>query len=79
MSREALQLFISYAHEDDALRLKLNEHLALLKREGEVRAWDDREIGAGEEWRGQIDERLGSSELRRQLPLRRQREGEVSA
>ncbi len=44
MSREAIDLFISYAHQDSALRRKLDEHLALLKREGEIRAWHDRQM-----------------------------------
>ena len=63
MSREALKLFISYAHKDAALRRKLDEHLAPLKREGEIHAWHDREIAAGDEWRGQIDEHLEAANL----------------
>ncbi len=63
VSREALDLFISYAHEDEALRAELEQHLAALKREGEIRPWHDREIAAGDEWRGQIDDRLESADL----------------
>lgn len=51
MSREAVQVFISYAHEDAALRRKHDQHLAPLVREGEIAPWHDREIAAGEERR----------------------------
>ena len=58
-----LDVFISYAHEDESLRAELAQHLALLKREGEIRPWHDREIAAGDEWRGQIDDRLEAADL----------------
>ncbi len=35
----------------------------MLRREGSIRIWHDREIGAGEEWRGQIDEELEAADL----------------
>lgn len=59
----ALELFISYAHEDEALRAEIDQHLSLLVREGWIRPWHDREIAAGEEWRGQIDARLEAADL----------------
>ena len=57
MSREALELFISYAREDEPLQRELDQHLKLLERGGEIRTWHDRKIAAGNEWRGQIDDR----------------------
>ncbi len=63
MSRKALDVFISYAHKDERLRRKLDEHLAVLVRAGEIQPWHDREIAAGEEWRGQIAERLEAADL----------------
>ncbi len=63
MSREALKLFISYVHEDEPLREKLGVHLAQLEREGAIQPWHDREIAAGDEWRGQIDDRLEAADL----------------
>ncbi len=45
VSRETLDLFISYAREDEPLRRKLEEHLAALERAGEIRPWHEREIG----------------------------------
>ena len=63
MPREALDLFISYAHEDRALRRELQKHLSSLRREGLVHVWHDHEIVAGDEWQGQIDERLDTADL----------------
>lgn len=63
MAREALNLFISYSHQDAALRRELDEHLALLEREGKIRTWHDRKISAGDDWRGQIDGQLETAEV----------------
>ncbi len=63
MPRRAYDLFISFAHEDEPLRAQLDKHLALLKRRGEIRVWHYREIAAGEDWRGQVDDRLDAADL----------------
>jgi internalin A len=55
---EAVRLFISYSHKDDKLRDELQTHLKLLQREHVIDAWDDRRIGAGDEWKQRIDENL---------------------
>jgi TIR domain/Domain of unknown function (DUF4384) len=62
-SAPALEVFFSYSHRDEELRDQLETHLALLKREGELRTWHDRRIGAGREWQGEIDSRLESADL----------------
>ena len=36
----------------------LRKHLSLLKRQGVIREWYDREITAGTEWKGQLDQHL---------------------
>jgi hypothetical protein len=54
----AVKLFISYAHEDEKLREKLVKQLSTLKRQGAIEGWHDRDITAGSEWSGQIDEHL---------------------
>jgi hypothetical protein len=59
----AVRIFISYAHEDDALRERLRAHLSQLERDGLVEAWDDREIPAGSEWADSIDERLENDDV----------------
>ena len=61
--REALDLFISYARVDEALRRELEKHLSSLKREGLVHAWHDHKIVAGDEWQGEIDQRLDTADL----------------
>lgn len=54
----AVSVFISYSHADDLLRRELDKHLKVLERQGIIRAWHDRMIGAGAEWAGAIDARL---------------------
>jgi hypothetical protein len=57
----ALEVFISYSHKDEALRRKLETHLALMQREGLVESWTDRCITAGSRWRNQIDDKVRSA------------------
>ena len=66
MSRDqqrSLQVFVSYAHEDEELCDELRKHLGILEREGKIRLWHDRGIGMGEEWAEEIDRRLSSADL----------------
>ena len=56
-------MFYAYSHKDEALRDELEEHLALLKRQGYIVGWHDRRIGAGEEWKGQLDKNLEESQI----------------
>jgi hypothetical protein len=46
-----INVFFCYAPEDEALCVELERHLALLQREGAVRGWSSRAIGAGHDWR----------------------------
>lgn len=50
-----LEVFYSYSHEDEKLRDKLEKQLSLLHRNGLIVSWHDCRIGAGQEWREQID------------------------
>ena len=59
----SVKVFISYAHEDNALRDQLVKHLAILKRQGTIRTWHDREIVPGTDWAGQIDAHLETAQL----------------
>ena len=56
-----IEIFISYSHKDEALRERLGTHLSLLRRQGVIDAWHDRQIGAGDEWAGAIDAHLNSA------------------
>jgi hypothetical protein len=59
----AIEVFYSYAHEDEELREELDKHLTMLKRQGVITGWHDREISVGTEWAGKIDEHLNSARV----------------
>jgi hypothetical protein len=56
-------LFFSYSHKDEALRDKLEVHLAMLKRQGVVDTWHDRRIVAGDEFAGRIGAELERADI----------------
>jgi O-acetyl-ADP-ribose deacetylase (regulator of RNase III) len=58
-----VSMFISYSHKDQTLRAELEKHLIILRRQGLIEIWHDREITAGSEWRGAIDEHLQTARL----------------
>jgi Zn-dependent metalloprotease len=60
---KAINLFYSYSHKDAKLRDALAAHLSVLKRQGIINEWYDREIPAGEEWKDQINENLDRAGL----------------
>ncbi len=62
-SPPALKVFVSYAHEDESFKDKLIKHLAILKRQSLIDAWQDRQIRAGEDWQRQIDAELEAAEV----------------
>ncbi|NEU80074.1 toll/interleukin-1 receptor domain-containing protein [Nostoc sp. UIC 10630] len=53
-----VKVFFSYSHKDEALRDELATHLSMMKRQGVIEAWHDREITAGSEWANAIDDNL---------------------
>jgi serine/threonine-protein kinase len=60
---EPVRVFISYAHEDEKFRTRLEKHLSILRRNGVISAWHDRNIQAGKEWGKEIDENIESSKM----------------
>lgn len=58
-----VEVFFSYSQRDEELREQLETHLAMLKNEGVIRGWHDRQITAGQEWDGRIDEHLNSADI----------------
>ena len=58
-----IEVFFSYSHKDETLRDELADHLAMLKNQGLIKAWHDREITASSEWAGAIDEHLESAQI----------------
>lgn len=58
-----MKVFISYSHKDETALERLHTHLAVLRREGRIDEWFDREILAGREIDAEVAERLESSGL----------------
>jgi hypothetical protein len=63
MSQPAVEIFFSYAHEDEALRDQFAMHLRPLERQGVIKVWHDRNIKAGEEWDKEVDRHLESADI----------------
>ncbi|MEH2251903.1 TIR domain-containing protein [Nostoc sp.] len=59
----AVKVFFSYSHKDEALRDELATHLSMMKRQGVIEAWHDREISAGSEWANAIDDNLEVADI----------------
>ena len=45
--QKPVKLFYSYSHKDEKFRDTLAKHLALLKRQGIIAEWHDRQIRPG--------------------------------
>ena len=60
---QPLRLFYSYSHKDEVLRSELETHVKLLHRQGLIISWHDRQITAGDEWKGEIDENLELADI----------------
>src|SRR5438874_2667865 len=58
-----IEIFCSYAHEDETWLRKLETHLSLLKRQGLVSLWHDRHIAPGTDWAKTIDIRLETASV----------------
>ena len=59
----ALEVFLSYAHQDQAFRRELEKHLSGLRRQGLISSWSDSDIVPGTEWRSQIMSHLNTAQL----------------
>jgi hypothetical protein len=57
------KLFISYSHVDTPVLERLHAHMAILKEEGKVSTWFDREILAGGDLDSNIKEKLTSADI----------------
>lgn len=56
--KRPIEIFFSYAHEDESLMDEVRRQLVVRERMGEIVKWHDRMIPAGDEWRTRIDERI---------------------
>ncbi|MBN8564364.1 MAG: SUMF1/EgtB/PvdO family nonheme iron enzyme [Leptolyngbya sp. UWPOB_LEPTO1] len=59
----AVNVFVSYSHEDEPLRAELGKHLSSLRRSRAIAEWHDRKIDAGAEWAKEIDRNLKSADV----------------
>lgn len=55
---KVLQIFFSYAHEDEDLMNEVRRQLIVYERNGQILKWHDRMITGGADWKNQIDTRL---------------------
>lgn len=60
---KGVNIFISYAHEDQELLEALEIHLSLLKRQNLVGIWYAHDISRGSEWHSQIDRHLDDAQI----------------
>ena len=60
---EPVDLFYSYAHEDETLRDELAGHLKIMERRGVLRSWHDRAIVPGQNWDEAIHAGLSTADL----------------
>ena len=56
-------VFISYNHKDENWKDKLVSHLGVLQHENLLNTWDDRCIGAGEDWFQKIQEAIDAASV----------------
>ncbi len=61
--KRPVEIFFSYAHEDEALKDTVRLQLVVRERLGEIVKWHDRMIPGGDEWRNHIDERIESAHV----------------
>ena len=56
-------VFISYSHKDEQWKDRLVTHLGVLYHQGLLDLWDDRRIGAGEDWYQEIHEAMDAASV----------------
>lgn len=58
-----VEIFFSYAHEDEELMDQVRLQLVVRERLGQIVKWHDRKIPAGDEWRSHIDGRIEQADV----------------
>lgn len=58
-----IEIFFSYAHEDEDLMNEVRRQLVIYEREGHLIKWHDRQIPPGSEWKKEIDQRLRNARI----------------
>jgi hypothetical protein len=62
-TQRPIELFFSYAHEDESLMNDVRRQLVVFDRQDLIKKWHDRLIPPGADWRDQIDDRLAHSDI----------------
>ena len=61
--KRSIEILFSYAHEDEALRDKLEKHLSSMKRQNRIVCWYDRQISGGNPWEQAISSHLDTADI----------------
>lgn len=59
----AVTVLLCYAHEDERMASQLKKHLSSLEHNRLVALWDYGNISPGDEWKQEIDKRLGEAQI----------------
>jgi hypothetical protein len=59
----SLKIFLSYAHEDEAMKTQLDRNMIMLKRSDKIAVWQDRAIMAGDVWDQEISDALANADI----------------
>jgi peptidoglycan hydrolase-like protein with peptidoglycan-binding domain len=62
-SGHLIEVFYSYSHKDESLRCKLETHLKILRKQGLISEWHDRQIKPSDDWKHEIDSHLNNAHL----------------
>ncbi|MEQ9670796.1 toll/interleukin-1 receptor domain-containing protein [Coleofasciculus sp. G2-EDA-02] len=62
-SVKPIEVFFSFASQDEKLRDELEKHLIILKRQGVITTWHNRKIGAGKEWQNERNAHLDTASV----------------
>jgi hypothetical protein len=63
MHHKPIQIFFSYAHEDEKLMDAVRRQLVLFDRQRIIEKWHDRRIPPGTSWKDKIDDRLRDAQI----------------
>jgi hypothetical protein len=58
-----IKVFLSYSHEDEALRAELHKHLGALRHGKIIETWSDHQVPIGSNWDEQISGKLEEADL----------------
>lgn len=59
----ALRVFLSYSHKDEAYKEELDKHLSALKESNRIKVWNDGMISGGAEWDETIKSELKAADI----------------